>query len=86
MDRPLTTVEQRKIQDGTLRETVMQESFWRMRPDGIAVLPPTENKMGIFCILCSAISTVIGRQGWRVDQVSFITGARSLDKQDFRKN
>ena len=36
--------------------------------------------------LCSAISTVIGRQGWRVDQVSFITGARSLDKQDFRKN
>jgi len=113
MDRPLTTVEQRKIQDGTLRETVLQESFWRMRPDGIAVLPPTENKMGIFCILehkrmsdccehyltrakrtannqyanlCSAISTVIGRQGWRVDQVSFITGARSLDKQDFRKN
>jgi hypothetical protein len=84
-----------------------------MRPDGIAVLPPTGNKAGIFCILehkrmsdhcehylarakkiadiqyatlCSAISTVIQRQGWKVDQASFITGARSVDKQDFRKN
>ena len=84
-----------------------------MWPDGIAVLPPTGNKEGTFCILehkrmsdcCehylvrakttaenqyaslrSAIGTVIQRQGWKVDQVSFITGARSVDKQDFRKN
>ena len=113
MARPLTSGEQRKIEEGIPRETVMKESFWRMRPDGIAVLPPTGNKAGTFCILehkrmsdcCehylarakktaenqyaslrSAISTVIQRQGWKVDQVSFITGARSVDKQDFRKN
>ena len=111
--RPLTPVEQRKIKEGIPRETVMKESFWRMRPDGIAVLPPAGNKTGTFCILehkrmsdcCehylvrakqtvdsqyaslrSAIGTVIQRQGWKVDQVSFITGARSVDKQDFRKN
>ncbi len=36
--------------------------------------------------LRSAISTVIQRQSWRVDQVSFITGARSVDKQDFSNN
>jgi hypothetical protein len=113
MARPLTPVEQRKIKEGIPRETVMKESFWRMRPDGIAVLPPAGNKAGTFCILehkrmsdcCEhylvrakqtadnqyaslrrAIGTVIQRQGWKVDQVSFITGARSVDKQDFRKN
>ena len=113
MARPLTPVERRKIKEGIPRETVMKESFWRMRPDGIAVLPPTGNKAGTFCILehkrmsdcCehylvrakktaesqyaslrSAIGTVIQRQGWKVDQVSFITGARSVDKQDFRAN
>ncbi len=91
----------------------MKESFWRMRPDGIAVLPPAGNKADIFCILehkrmsdcCehylvrakktadnqyaslhSAISTVMQRQGWKVDQVSFITGTRSVDKRDFRKS
>ncbi len=40
MARPLTPVEQKKIREGVPRETVMQEGFWRMRPDGIAVLPP----------------------------------------------
>ncbi len=39
-----------------------------------------------YASLCSAISTVIQWQGWKVDQVSFITGARSIDKQDFRHN
>jgi hypothetical protein len=113
MARPLTPVERRKIEEGTPREAVLQESFWRMRPDGIAVLPPTGNKAGTFRILehkrmsdcCehyltrakktaenqyasirSAISTVIQRQSWKVDQVSFITGARSIDKRDFRIN
>jgi len=33
-----------------------------------------------------AIGTVIQQQGWKVDQVSFITGARSVDKRDFSKN
>ena len=36
--------------------------------------------------LRSAINKVIHRQSWKVDQVSFITGARSVDKQDFRNN
>ncbi len=39
-----------------------------------------------YASLRSAISTVIQRQSWKVDQVSFITGARSVDKQDFRNN
>jgi hypothetical protein len=39
-----------------------------------------------YASLRSAISTVIQRQSWRVDQVSFITGARSVDKQDFSNN
>ncbi len=36
--------------------------------------------------LRQVISTVIQRQGWDVKQVSFITGGRSVDKQDFSKN
>ncbi len=113
MSRPLTSVEDRRIKEGIPKETVVKESFWRMRPDGIAVLPPVGNTAGTFCILehkrmsdvCgrylvraksttenqyaslrSAISTVIHRQGWKVEQISFITGARSVDKQDFNKN
>jgi hypothetical protein len=114
MARPLTPVEHKRIKEGIPREIVMQESFWRMRSDGIAVLPPAgNNNVGTFCILeqkrmsdcCeqylvrannttenqyaslrSAISTVIQRQSWKVDQVSFITGARSVDKRDFRNN
>ncbi len=84
-----------------------------MRPDGIVVLPPVGNAVGIFCILehkrmsdvCDrylirakstaenqyaslrgAISTVIQRQGWKVEQISFITAARSVEKQDLTKN
>ena len=53
----------------------MKESFWRMRPDGIAVLPPVGDTAGTFCIL-----------EHKVDQISFITGARSADKRDFSKN
>jgi hypothetical protein len=113
MARPLKPGEHKRIQEGIPRETVMKESFCRMRPDGIAVLPPAGNKAGTFCILehkrmsdccehylirakkttenqyaslCSAINTAVQRQGWKVDQVSFITGARSVDKQDFRNN
>jgi hypothetical protein len=113
MARPLTPVERRRIKEGIPRETVVKESFWRMRPDGIAVLPPAGNKAGTFCTLedkrmsdcCehylvrtkkttenqyaslrSVISTVIQRQSWKVDQVSFITDARSVDRQDFRNN
>jgi hypothetical protein len=36
--------------------------------------------------LRSAMNTVIQRQVWRVEQVSFISGARSVDKQDLSKN
>jgi hypothetical protein len=113
MARPLTPVEDRRIKEGIPKETVVKESFWRIRSDGIAVLPPVGNTVGIFCILehkrmsdvCdrylirakntaenqyvslrSAISTVIQSQGWKVEQVSFITGARSVDKQDLSKN
>ncbi len=39
-----------------------------------------------YASLRSAISTVIQRQGWKVEQISFIMGARSVDKQDLSKN
>jgi hypothetical protein len=32
------------------------------------------------------ISVSIQREGWRVEQISFITGARSVNKQDLSKN
>jgi hypothetical protein len=112
MARPLTPVEDTGIKEGITRETVVKESFWRMRPDGIAVLSPVGDTAGTFCILdhkrmsdcCerylvrakstaenhvslrSAISTAIQRQGWKVEQTSFVTGARSVDKRDFSKN
>jgi hypothetical protein len=113
MKRPLTQAEDRKIQEGQPKEVVAKERFWRLRPDGIAVLPSVGNKAGVFCILehkrmsdvCdryitrakrtaedqyaslrSAISTAIQRQGWKVEQISIITGARSVNKQDLSKN
>ena len=49
--RPLTQAEERRIQEGQSRETVAEQRFWRLRPDGIAVLPPVGNKTGVFCIL-----------------------------------
>ena len=51
MDRPLTQAEARRIQEDQSKEVIAKERFWRMRPDGIAVLPPVGNKTGVFCIL-----------------------------------
>ena len=51
MTRPLTPVEDRRTKEEIPRETVVKESFWRMRPDGIAVLPPVGDTAGTFCIL-----------------------------------
>jgi hypothetical protein len=39
-----------------------------------------------YASLHSALSRTIQREGWRVEQVSFITGARSVNKKDFSKN
>jgi hypothetical protein len=49
----------------------------------IRVKSATENQ---YVSLRSVISTVIHRQGWKVEQISFITGTRSVDKQDLNKN
>ena len=51
MVRPLTPVENKRIKEGIPRETVVKESFCRMRPDGISVLPPEGDTTGTFCIL-----------------------------------
>jgi hypothetical protein len=51
MNRPLTQVEARRVQEGQSQEEIAKERFCRMRPDGIAVLPPMGNKTGVFCIL-----------------------------------
>jgi hypothetical protein len=113
MDRSLTQGEARRVTEGQSKEAIAKERFWRMRPDGIAVLPPAGNKADVFCILeykrmsdvCdryllrvkstaenqyaslrSAISEAIHRQGWKVEQISFVTGSRSVNKQDLREN
>ncbi len=39
-----------------------------------------------YASLRNVTSTVIHCQDWKVEQISFITGARSLDKQDLSKN
>jgi len=39
-----------------------------------------------YASLRSALSDTIHRQGWKVEQISFITGARSVNEQDLRKN
>jgi len=44
MERTLTREELKRVQEGQARETVAQDKFWRMRRDGIVVLPPTETK------------------------------------------
>ena len=113
MGRSLTQAEMIRVQEGQPKEDIAKERFWRMRPDGIAVLPPVGNTTGVFYILefkhmsdvCdryltrdkltaedqytslrSAISKVIHRQGWRVEQISFVTGAQSVNKQDLCQN
>jgi hypothetical protein len=47
----LTPVENKRIKEGIPRETIVKKSFWRMRPDGIAVLPPVGDMVRTFCIL-----------------------------------
>jgi hypothetical protein len=39
-----------------------------------------------YASLRSVISEVIQCQGWKVEQVSFITGSRSVNKQDLSQN
>ncbi len=36
--------------------------------------------------LRSALTMTMQRQGWKVDQVSFIKGARSLNEEELKKN
>jgi hypothetical protein len=39
-----------------------------------------------YASLRSALSITMQRQGWKVDQVSFIAGARSLNEEELKKN
>jgi hypothetical protein len=48
--------------------------------------PPKSTVENQYVSLRIVISTVIQNQDWKVEQVSFITGARSVDKQDLSKN
>jgi hypothetical protein len=108
MDRSLTPAEARSVQVGQSKEEIVKERFWRMRPDGIAVLPPVGNKTGVFCILehkcmsdvCDryltrvkltgenqyvslrrAISDTVQCQGWKVEQIRFITFSEQTGPQ-----
>ena len=39
-----------------------------------------------YASLRSALAITMQRQGWKVDQVSFIAGARSLNEEELKKN
>ena len=49
--RPLTQAERRQRGIGQNMESIAEERFWRLRPDGIAFRPPTTSKADTFCIL-----------------------------------
>jgi hypothetical protein len=51
MGRSLTQAEISRVQEGQSKEEIAKERFWRMRPDGIAVLPPVGNTAGVFCCI-----------------------------------
>jgi transposase-like protein len=78
MDHPITPTENKRMKKGIPRETVMKESFWRMWPDGIVVLPPVGNKAGTFCIL----------EHKRMSDCCehYLVRAKNIDKQDFSNN
>jgi hypothetical protein len=77
---PFTPVDDRRIKEGIPKETDVKESFWRMRPDGITVLPPVGNTVGIFCILEHK------RMSDVCDRYQEYIRAQSVDKQDLSKN
>jgi hypothetical protein len=39
-----------------------------------------------YASLQSALNDEIHRQGWKVEQISFVTGSRPVNEQDLRKN
>ena len=51
IDRPFTQAERRLREAGQSVESIAEERFWRLRPDGIAFRPQTKSKAGTFCIL-----------------------------------
>jgi hypothetical protein len=42
--------------------------------------------MSVIGTLQSVISEAIQCQGWKVEQISFVTGARSVNKEELSKN
>jgi hypothetical protein len=76
MHRLLAQAGDRRIQEGQSKETVAKEYLTRAKITA-------EDQ---YVSLRSAISKAIQREGWKVEQISFITGARSVNKQDLRKN
>ena len=49
--RPFTQAERRLREAGQSVESIAEERFWRLRPDGIAFRPQTKSKAGTLCIL-----------------------------------
>lgn len=48
--------------------------------------PSLPVSLSVYESLRSALSNTIHRQGWKVEQISFIAGASSVNEQDLRKN
>jgi hypothetical protein len=83
--RPLTQEEEIRRQRGIPHDQIVQDRLWNKRPDGIAFKVPTKGGVGVICLLeFKRMSDV--SQGWKVEQVSFITGTRSLNEEEIKKN
>ena len=54
-----------------------------MSPDTIQLVLNAEAQ---YTSLRSALAITMQRQGWKVEQVSFIAGARSLNEEELKKN
>ena len=50
------------------------------------VVRPKHEAEDQYVSLHRALSRTMQREGWKVEQVSFITGARSVNEEDFSKN
>ena len=51
MQRPLTSVETIRKEQGISHEQIAEDRLWNKRPDGIAFKMPTDTKSGVICLL-----------------------------------
>ena len=65
-------------------------SLWNKRPDDITFKMPPKTKVDVIFLmefsLRSTLNKTMERQRWILEQISFITGVRSLNEEVLKKN